>query len=167
MNKLLYIVLFSTLVIASEHPETDIIQRSVNFVIFMVILYKIAYKPLSALLRGRTKDIQSELEALDSEIEEIKEDREKAILSIENAKIKAKDVKKSISAEAKNITARIENETKIELISLEKSYSDKEEIEEKRFTTSIVKEITDEIFADESIIPTNDEISDVIIKKVG
>ena len=119
------------------------------------------------MLKQRSADIKDKLEELDKELENSKELKENAINSIEEAKKRAKDVKKSISLEAKNIASRIEDETLVELVLLENSYVAKKDVEQKRLTSVLIKEITDEIFTDESIVPTNDEISDIIIKKVS
>ena len=75
MKHIFLMAMIAVVTFASEHApvaevETDIIQRTVNFLIFAGIVYYLIAEPVKAYFTGRTQGIADELEKVQNRLKE-------------------------------------------------------------------------------------------------
>jgi F-type H+-transporting ATPase subunit b len=145
--------------------ETDIVQRVVNFAIFASILYYLLADKVKDFFESRVVSIRSDLEKVQTVLEESKKRREEALKKVEDAKSIAKDIIETANKDVAVIQSRSEESLKVDLVNLERQYSDKMELETKRVQREVVQEVLDSIFGDMKL--TKGELMNIITKKVA
>ncbi len=162
-------VLLPVLAFASEHAEggTDIVPRTVNFLIFAAILYYLIADKIKAFFRDRTGSIATQLTEIQEKLDRVKESKEEALKEAEEAKVKAKELVEIARKEAQMLAEKIEMSAKEEAEHMKKALAERMEIEEKKMTKSVVAEVIDEMFAAGKISLSNDDFVNIIRKKVA
>ena len=96
MKKLLLIGLAALAPVAlfanTEGAETDIVQRTVNFIIFAGILWYLLADKIKAYFAGRTASIQAELDKVQDSLKASKDRIEEANKKLEEAKALATEI---------------------------------------------------------------------------
>jgi F-type H+-transporting ATPase subunit b len=153
---------------ANEHDiQTDILERSVNFLIFVAILYYLLANKAKEFFGQRTTSIQNELDNVQKILKESKLKEDDAKKELENAKKIAKEIVDSANCEIDSINSRIEQNIENEISHLIKSFEDKIEVETKKAKKEIVKEILDELLKSDNIKISQNELSNIVLKKVA
>ncbi len=71
---LLLVLMISTYALASsgsaEHADTDIIQRTVNFVLFSALIWYLVAEPVKNYFAGRSQGIANELQKVQDKLNE-------------------------------------------------------------------------------------------------
>lgn len=167
--KYLCLLVMPVVVFASGSSEAgvDIIPRTVNFLIFAAILYYLIADPIKNLYRGRINSIKDALEAVDKKLEESRLKKEEAISRVNQAKIDAKSYLSATKKEIELLRQKLENELENELENLQKSHNEQIEIERRRATRAIVSEILDDIFADKDASLNQEQLVNIVLKKVA
>ena len=62
---------------------------------------------------------------------------------------------------------KVKNETKQELLNLEKSFQEQKEFEQRRMVKLVVSDVLNEIFSSDNIKIEQNELIDIVLKKVG
>ena len=94
-------MMMSVYTFASDGGEggTDIIQRTVNFIIFAGILYYLLASPIKSFFQGRSAGIRQELDRVQEKMKESKTAKELALQKIEDAEKFAADLIESSKKE--------------------------------------------------------------------
>ncbi len=169
MKKLLLLLLaLSPLALfASEGGETDILQRTVNFVIFAAILYYLLADKAKAYFAARTEDIQAQLDKVQDTLKASEQKVEEAKAKVEEAKAIAskivEDANNNIAAIKEQVAANVETE----IAHLEKSLGDKMEIEARKAKTQIVEEVLNELLSSDNLNLSQEELANIVLKKVA
>ncbi|CZE45770.1 F0F1 ATP synthase subunit B [Campylobacter geochelonis] len=152
----------------SDGPKDyDIVPRTVNFLIFFGILFYFLKGPIKNAYNNRINSIAARLEENQAKLKESKDKKEQAVKELELAKTRAVSLIEVARKEIELTKTKIEESTKDEIEHLKRNYDNKKDFESKKITKSVVSEILDETFADESIKLSQNELVDVIHKKVG
>ena len=173
MKKLLYILILILPVFvyasgASEGSEgTDIIPRTVNFLIFAAILYYFIANPIKDFFTGRKNSIAGRLSAIQEKLKESSNQKNEAKELIEKAKIEAKSIMEVSKNETEILKAKILENHKMDIENLEKSFDDQTSIEQRKMTRTVISEVLDEVFAKDSLLLKKDELLDIVMKKVA
>ncbi|ARR01104.1 MULTISPECIES: F0F1 ATP synthase subunit B [Campylobacter] len=152
---------------SSGSGEYDIVPRVINFVIFFSILYYLIAKPIKAAYNARINSIANRLNAIQEKLKASNAKREEAAKRVENAKVMASELSEAIKKEIEIMLAKIEKDTQNEIHILEKSYEEQKEFEERKLVRAVVSEVLDELFASEAIKIDQNELVNLIIKKVS
>jgi F-type H+-transporting ATPase subunit b len=170
MNKLLVVLLTlspAVLFASDANVETDIFQRTVNFVIFAGIIYYLLADKVKAYFAQRSQDIQSELE----KVEELKKESALKVEAAQEELDKAKQLAAELIEDAKSdidsIKNKIAQSIDQEITYLMKNLDEKMDIETKKIKAEVVEEILDQLFSDENIAISQDELSSIILSKVA
>jgi F-type H+-transporting ATPase subunit b len=167
-KRLLFIfAMFPAVLFASEHVQTDIIPRTVNFLIFIGIVYYLLSDKLRFYFSDRTKSIQNRLDEVQNKLEESKKKVEDAKSELENAKKIANNLVKEAIADVPNIKTKIAKSYEGELSHLSKVFNDKTELETKKMKKEVVSEVLNELLNDDNIAITNETLTNIILKKVA
>ena len=169
MKKMLFIMLALTplALFANDNAQTDIIPRTVNFLIFVAIIYYILADKLKDFFKGRTSNIQARLDEVQDTLEESKKKVQDAQSQLEDAKKIAQNLVSEAKADVESIKAKISQTFDQEINYLSKSFDDKLELETKKAKNEIVNEILQELLSNDNLSISQDELANIILKKVA
>lgn len=152
---------------SGESGETDIFPRTINFIIFASILYYLLAEPIKTFYKGRIAGIADKLDSIQIKVRESIAAKENAQSKVENAKIEAKMIIENAKKESALLCEKIAVNTKIELNNLEKSFTEKIDVERRKMTRKIVNNVLDEIFENDALSLSKDELIQIVMKKVA
>ena len=147
--------------------ETDILQRTVNFVIFVAILYYLLADKLKTFFVDRTKSIQAELDKVQDMLKASQKKADEAKAELENAKKVAQELVVSANDDVESIKTKIEASVEQEIANLSKSFDEKTELERKKVRKEVVQAVLNQLLSDENIALSNDDLAQIVLKKVA
>ena len=168
MKKILLIALsFAPMTLFASDVETDIIQRTLNFVIFAAILYYLLAQRIKGFLNDRSLLVQKEL----NQVQDILSSSAKKI-DVANSKLEeAKKLSHEIVEIAKNETSKIsENMLKVveeDILKMKKHFDEKIAIEVKKTKKEIVYEVLNDLLDSSNIDLKQEDLANIILKKVA
>ena len=161
------LILLSPLALFAGEGGTDIIPRTINFLIFAAILYRYVATPIKNFFKGRREEIVTTLKSIQDKVEESKKAKEEALKKLEESKILAQTIVEDAKKEAELIVSKIENDTKNELELLEKYNHEREEIERRKMVKAVVADTVNSLFAKDIQTFDNSELVNIVMKKVA
>lgn len=147
--------------------ETDIVERTINFLIFAGILYYLLADPIKNFFTGRTKGIADELEKVQEKLRESKQAKEAAELKIEEAKKFAEDLMVTAKKENKILNEKIMQQCENDLENIGKQNVALMELEQRQMIREVVDSIMEEVLAEESAGFDKEAMAQIIMKKVA
>ncbi|WRD00972.1 F0F1 ATP synthase subunit B [Helicobacter pylori] len=124
--------------------QTDIIERSLNFLLFAGILWYFLAKKLRSFLRSKSLEISKRLEEIQAQLKVSKENKKKLLKELEQAKEKAELIISDANKEAYTITQKYELQTKMDVENLIKNSKALMDLEIKK----IKRELVESVFKD-------------------
>ena len=171
MSKILLPLLFvSVSLFANEHAAeagTDIVQRTVNFVIFAGILWYLLADPIKNFFNGRSQDIANELQKVQDRLKESKQAKEAAEGLIVDANKLAEEIVATASKEGKVLNEKILTQCDTDLENMSKQGGAGMELEQRKMVRNLVDEIMSDVLAQESSALDKDAMASIIMKKVA
>jgi len=171
VSKILLPLLFvATSLFASEHAAdggTDIVQRTVNFVIFAGILWYLLAEPLKNYFGGRSQGIADELQKVQDRLRESKQAKEAAEAKVTDAKKLAEEIVAAASKEGKVLNEKILKQCDVDLENMQKQGGAGMELEQRKMVRELVDEIMSEVLAQESSALDKEAMANIIMKKVA
>jgi F-type H+-transporting ATPase subunit b len=152
---------------ASEGAETDIIQRTVNFVIFAGILWYLLAEKIKAFFANRSLGIQAELDKVQDTLKESQAKVDEATLKLEEAKKLAVEIVSGANAEIDSIKSKIAQAVDNEIAHLNKNFDEKIKIETKKAKKEVVQSVLEELLSSDNIGVSQDELANIVLKKVA
>lgn len=153
--------------LAQGGTNYDIIERTLNFLLFFGILLYFIAKPLKQMYLNRITGIANRLESIAVKLRESNNKKDDAIKRVDEAKINAASFVETAKKEAVLLAEKIKKDTQNEILNLEKSFKDQKEFEERKMTKAVVSELLNEIFDDKNLKVDQKELINIILKKVG
>ncbi len=164
----LFMLAFAPLALfASEGAETDIIQRTVNFVIFAGILWYLLAEKIKAFFANRSLGIQAELDKVQDTLKESQSKVDEATLKLEEAKKLAVEIVSGANAEIDSIKSKIAQAVDNEIAHLNKNFDEKIKIETKKAKKEVVQSVLEELLNSDNIGVSQDELANIVLKKVA
>ncbi len=124
--------------------QTDIIERSLNFLLFVGILWYFLAKKLRSFLHAKSLEISKRLEEIQAQLKVSKENKKKLLKELEQAKEKAELIVSNANKEAYTITQKYELQTKTDVENLIKNSKALMDLEVKK----IKRELVEGVFKD-------------------
>lgn len=152
---------------ASEGAETDIIQRTVNFVIFAGILWYLLADKIKAFFANRTLGIQAELDKVQDTLKESQAKVDEATLKLEEAKKLAVEIVSGANAEIDSIKSKVAQAVDNEIAHLNKNFDEKIKIETRKAKKEVVQGVLEELLSSDNIGVSQDELANIVLKKVA
>ncbi len=149
-----------------EH-STDIIPRTINFVIFAAIIYYLAAKPIKDFFVGRSGSIADKLNSIQEKLKATNRAKEEAKELIPKAKITAKNIIETANQEVELQKAKMLEDLKQEIENLDKGFKDHMDIEKRKMTREVISEVLDIVFEEGSLSLKKDELLNIVMKKVA
>jgi F-type H+-transporting ATPase subunit b len=147
--------------------HTDIVPRTLNFLIFAAILYYFVADAAKQWYLGRKNEIASKLDSIQVKLKESNSKKEIALAKVEEAKANARVIVETAKKEALLLGDKVAQDADAEIENLSKAFEDRVSIERRRMQRAIVCEVLDEMFKEGSISLDNDEIVKIVNKKVA
>ncbi len=169
---LLSLLMISACAVASETGAeagsgTDIVQRTVNFLIFAGILYYLLADPIKNYFVGRTQGIADELQKVQDKLRESKEQKEAAQQKIEEAHKFAEQLLETSKKENKIINDRIMAQCENDLENLQKQNASLMDLEQRKMIRSVVDEVMGDVLSQDGAGLDKDAMAQIIMKKVA
>lgn len=169
MKKLLLLGLTLTplALFASEGAETDIIQRTVNFVIFAGILWYLLADKIKAYFAGRSLDIQAELDKVQDTLKASAQKVEDAQSQLDEAKQLAVEIKEGAQADIDSVKVKVAESVESEIAHLTKNFDDKIKVEVRKAKKEVVEQVLEELLKSDNIALSEEELANIVLKKVA
>lgn len=152
---------------AAAEGGTDIVPRTINFIIFAAIIYYLIADKIKAFFHDRTHGIANRLTEIQEKLNSVRESKEEAVKEAEEAKVKAVDLVETAKKEAILLSEKIEKDAESEIAHLKQAFEERMQIEEKKMTREVVAEVIDEIFQGDKLKLSNEDFIKIIKKKVA
>ena len=147
--------------------STDILPRTINFLICAAIMYYYVADSAKQWYVGRKNNIATQLDSIQIKLKESNSKKEVALAKVEEAKANARALVETAKKEATLLSEKVAQDADAEIESLERAFDDRIAIERRKMQRAIVCEILDEMFKEGSITLDNDEIVKIVNKKVA
>ncbi len=167
---LLFFSLLPTIAFAAGElniAETDIVERTINFVIFAAIIYYLTADKARNFFKQRKLDIASDLEKVQIKLKESKKLKDEAERKVEEAKKIAEDIIATTKKEVYIIAQKAEEQTKHDVELLVKQYNENMEFQKRKAQKVVVNEILIDLY-DSDVLELNEKsYTDIISRKVA
>lgn len=170
MSRILVIMLMiSTYALASdaEHAGTDIVQRTVNFVLFAGLVWYLVAEPVKSYFTARSQGISSELQKVQDRLNESITLKKDALVKISEAEKFAEELVVSSKKEYKILNDNIMNQCNVDLETLGKQQVSLMEFEQRKMVRSVVEETLNEVLSQSGESFDKEAMANVILKKVA
>ena len=170
MSRIIVLMLMiSTAALASgaEHAGTDIVQRTVNFLLFAGVVYYLVAEPVKAYFTGRTQGIADELDKVQQKLKDSKNAKEAALVKVEEAKKFAADLLESSKRENKILNEQIMNQCNVDIENMSKQNGTKMDFEQRTMVRVIVSDIMSETLNEQNSSIDKSAMAEIIMKKVA
>ena len=171
MNRILVLILaMSTIALASEvvkDGSTDIVQRTVNFLLFAGLVWYLIAEPVKSYFQARSQGIADELEKVQDKLNESVELKESAVAKVAEAEKFAKELMEVTESEVKILNEKIMNQCDADIEVLTKQNQTLMEFEQRKMVKNVVEDILNDILAQSSKSFDKKAMANVILKKVA
>jgi F-type H+-transporting ATPase subunit b len=147
--------------------STDIVQRTVNFVLFAAVLYYLLAEPVKNFFSGRSQGIADELDKVQEKLRESKREKEQAESKIVEAEKFAKDLLATSKKENELINDKMMKNCESELEVLQKQNRALMELEKRQMVREVVSEIMNEVLTEGDTSLSKEDMAQIIMKKVA
>ena len=164
------VLLLSAYLFGSDaHAEgsTDIIQRTVNFLIFAGIMVYILAEPVKNYFGGRSAAIANELEKVQERLRESKRLKEAAEHKVEEAERFAAELAESSKKENKILADKILVQCEQELEIIAKQNDVLMELEKRKMVREVVSEVMNDVMNSSSDALGKEAMTEILKKKVA
>ncbi|WP_310440797.1 F0F1 ATP synthase subunit B [Sulfuricurvum sp.] len=152
---------------AGAEGSTDIVQRTVNFLIFAGILFYILAEPVKSYFSGRTTGIADELEKVQERLRESKRLKDAAEHKIEEAERFAIELAESSKKENKILSDKILAQCEQDLEIIAKQNSALMELDKRKMVRDVVSEIMNDVMNSSNDALGKEAMTEILKKKVA
>jgi len=161
--------MISTFALASEaeHAGSDIVQRTVNFILFVGLIWYLVGEPVKNYFASRSQGIADELKKVQEKLDESIALKKEALAKIVEAEKFAEDLAAKSKKESKIINDEIMAQGEVELENIVKQSLAKREFEERRMVREVVEDVINETLKQSADSFDREAMANVILKKVA
>ena len=170
MSRILVLMLMiSTYALASEaeHAGTDIVQRTVNFLLFAGLVWYLVGEPVKSFFAARSQAIADDLKKVQEKLNESIARKKEALAKITDAEKFAEELMVTAKKENKIINDNMMSQCDMELEALGKHHTSVMEFEQRNMVRSVVEDIMKETLSQSSESFDKEAMANVILKKVA
>lgn len=167
---LLLITILSTYALASGGAEgggTDIIQRTVNFLLFAGLVWYLVAEPIKSFFAARSQGIADELQKVQDKLNESVQLKTDALAKISEAKKFAEELVVVSKKENKIINDNMMVQCDFDLENIGKHNISLMEFEQRRMVRSVVEDVLKEVLNQTNDDFDKEAMANVILKKVA
>ena len=168
---LVFMLMISTYALASggsaEGASTDIVQRTVNFVLFAGLVWYLVAEPVKNYFVSRSQAIADELKKVQEKLNETIALKKEALSKISDAEKYAEKLTASSKKENKIINDNMMAQCEVELETLSKHHATLKEFEQRKMVRNVVKDVLNQVLTQSSNDFDIEAMANVILKKVA
>ena len=166
---LLTLLAVSTVALASdaEHAGTDIVQRTVNFLLFAGLIWYLVAEPVKNYFTSRSQGISDELKKVQDKLSETVSLKKEALAKISDAEKFAEELAVSSKKENKIINDNMMSQCEVELVTLAKQHATVTDFEQRKMVRSVVEDVLNEVLSQSGDSFDKEAMANVILKKVA
>jgi F-type H+-transporting ATPase subunit b len=165
---LVTLLAISTVALASEAGgETDIIQRTVNFLLFAGLIWYLIAEPVKNYFNARSESVADELKKVQDKLNETISLKKEALAKISDAEKFAEELVVSSKKENKVINDNIMAQCEIELENLSTQNASLMDFEQRKMVRNVVEEVIEKVLSESGDSFDKKAMADVILKKVA
>lgn len=167
---LLLMIMISTYALASSGAEgggTDIIQRTVNFLLFFGLVWYLVAEPAKNFFAARSQGIADELQKVQDKLKDSVSLKKEALAKISDAEKFAEELITSSKRENKIINDNIMLQCEADLEIITKQNASLMEFEQRKMVRTVVEDILTEVLSQSSDSFDKEAMANVILKKVA
>jgi len=166
---LVIMLMLSTYALASnaEHTGTDIVQRTVNFLLFAGLVWYLVAEPVKSFFAGRSQAIADELQKVQDRLNESISLKKEALSKISDAEKFVEELKVVAKKENKILNDGIMTQCNAELETLGKQQVSLMEFEQRKMIRLVVEETLNDVLNQSSEKFDKEAMANVILKKVA
>ena len=147
--------------------ETDIVQRTVNFIIFAAILWYILADKIKAFFAERSLSIQAELDKVQDTLKASQDKVKDAQKKLEEAKKIATEIIEGAKADIDSVKQKVATAVDTDIANLNKNLEEMMKVETSKAKKEVVTEVLEELLSSENIKLTQQELANIVLKKVA
>ncbi|HZF69864.1 F0F1 ATP synthase subunit B [Sulfuricurvum sp.] len=152
---------------AAGEGSTDIVQRTINFLIFAGILFYVLAEPLKNYFSGRSSGIADELEKVQERLRESKRLKEAAEHKVEEAERFASELAESSKKENKILSDKILAQCEQDLEVIAKQNSALMELDKRKMVREVVSELMSDVMNRSNEALGKEAMTEILKKKVA
>lgn len=167
---LLLIIMISTYALASGGAEgggTDIIQRTVNFLLFFGLIWYLVAEPAKNFFTARSQSIADELQKVQDKLSESVTFKKDALAKISEAEKFAEELVATSKKENKILNDNIMLQCEADLEIIAKQSASLMEFEQRKMVRTVVENVLSEVLSQSSESFDKEAMANVILKKVA
>ena len=164
------VLLLSTYLFGSDagaEGSTDIVQRTVNFLIFAGILFYILAEPIKNYFSGRSTGIADELERVQERLRESKRLKDAAEHKVDEAARFASELAESSKKENKILSDKILAQCEQDLEVIEKQNGALMELDKRKMVREVVSELMGDVMNRSNEALGKEAMTEILKKKVA
>ncbi|WP_456479260.1 F0F1 ATP synthase subunit B family protein [Nautilia sp.] len=165
MKKFLLVAFLSVIAFANEAAAsggTDIVARTINFLIFVAILWYLVGNKIVSFFKNRKEEIASRFQEVENKLKEAKLKKEELRAKLEEAKIKAAEIIEDSKKEAEFIYGSVIEEAKNELALMEKHFEEAKTAEIRKAKREAIKAFLEDVLKDVHL--TSEDAAKLVLK---
>ena len=147
--------------------ETDIVQRTVNFIIFAGILWYILADKIKAFFAERSLSIQAELDKVQDTLKASQDKVKDAQKKLEEAKKIATEIIEGAKSDIDSVKQKVATAVDTDIANLNKNLEEMMKVETSKAKKEVVTEVLEELLSSENIKLTQNELANIVLKKVA
>ena len=147
--------------------ETDIVQRTVNFIIFAGILWYILADKIKAFFAERSLSIQAELDKVQDTLKASQDKVKDAQKKLEEAKKIATEIVEGAKADIDSVKQKVATAVDTDIANLNKNLEEMMKVETSKAKKEVVTQVLEELLSSENIKLTQQELANIVLKKVA
>jgi len=152
---------------SAEQGSTDIVQRSVNFLLFAGLVWYLVAEPIKEYFSSRSEGISDELKKVQDKLNETITLKKEALAKISDAEKFAEDLAISAKKENKIINDNMMVQCETELETLTKQHTAFLEFEQRKMVRTVVENVLEEVLSQSGDDFDKEAMANVILKKVA
>ena len=165
---LLGLALVPVALLANEGAvETDLIQRTVNFIIFAGILWYLLADKIKAFFAERSLSIQGELDKVQDTLKASQDKVTDAQKKLAEAKKIATEIVEGAKADVDSVKQKVATAVDSDIANLNKNLDEMMKVEISKAKKEVVTQVLEELLSSENIKLTQDELANIVLKKVA
>jgi len=164
MKKIVLIALGACAVFASEDltNQTDIIPRTINFIIFVALLWYLAADKVKRFFAQRREKIAKKFQEVEEKLRESKEKKEALKAELAQTKKLAEEIRQNALKEAELIAEKIKKQVEEEIAILQKHFEEFKQAETKKAKQEAVRVFMEEVLKDVHL--SSEEAAKLVLK---
>ena len=171
MKKIAFFVIcvgFPSLIFASASiQESDFIQRVINFVIFVAILWYFAFDSIKGIFVNRRNAISARLQEVQENLHKAKREKETAQKRLEESKEKAKNIVNAAKQEAYLLEQKYNDQIKKDIETLKYPLESNIEFERRKITHEAVDELLNKLIQSDDVQLNKEDYVNIITKRIS